>query len=197
MANYLTHIRTHFEQYKRKVIVHNGKDIFFVADSIIEANEWGQLNYGEDWDKLHYFYVPSKFNKLRILTLKRKNLTVDDWTPTIPVKFFGAKTIEVDMLVDSGADITFINYQTGIDIGFVRTFGDKIEQAEGVGGDVSYILKQLMVEIESCQLPITIGWCLDEEIDDLLLGRKDVFDFFSVEFRQFEGKIIFVPDIAN
>jgi hypothetical protein len=67
MATYIDKIRLNFEIYKKKVIVHDDKDILFVASNFIEANQWGRNNYGIEWDKLHYFYVPAKFNKLRIL----------------------------------------------------------------------------------------------------------------------------------
>lgn len=195
MATYIDKIRLNFEIYKKKVIVHNDKDILFVASNFIEANQWGRNNYGIEWDKLHYFYVPSKFNKLRILTLKIKNLLIKEWMPNFPVKFWGEgdQPIEMEMLVDSGADITVLSYQSGIDIGFRRSLGDKIEQAEGVGGDVPYIVKQINVEIAQHFLLITVGWCLDESIDDMLLGRQDVFDFFNVEFQQTAGQIIFTP----
>lgn len=195
MYKYINDIRANFEQYKQKIVVHNNDNILFVATNFKEANKWGQDNYGLEWDKLHYFYVPSKFDKLRILTLKIKNLLVNEWIPTYPIKFYGTdeKPIELEMLVDSGADITFLPYKVGLDIGFTRTLGDKIEQAEGVGGDVHYIVKEINIQIDDHKLPITIGWCIDEEIDDLLLGRQDVFDFFNVEFKQSQGIIIFRP----
>ena len=147
MYKYINDIRANFEQYKQKIVVHNNDNILFVATNFKEANKWGQDNYGLEWDKLHYFYVPSKFDKLRILTLKIKNLFVNEWIPTYPVKFYGTdeKPIELEMLVDSGADITFLPYKVGLDIGFTRTLGDKIEQAEGVGGDVHYIVKEINI----------------------------------------------------
>ena len=195
MLGYLKEIYEHVERYKRKVVVHDNDHILHVADDFLLANQWGKDNYGTAWETLHYFYVPSRFDKVRLLTLRLKNLITKEWLPTFPVKFFrdSVNFIEAEMLVDSGADITFINYNTGISIGFTRTLGDKIEQAEGVGGDVPHILKNIEVEIDGYRFQVEVGWCIDEDIDDLLLGRQDVFDFFNVEFRQSESRIVFKP----
>ena len=38
-----------------------------------------------------------------------------------------------------------------------------------------------------------VAWCQDAAVDEMILGRKDVFDAFFVEFRQSDKRVIFTP----
>lgn len=45
------------------------------------------------------------------------------------------------------------------------------------------------MKIGDVETSVRVGWALIEEVP-LILGRLDVFQKFSVEFREFENKII-------
>ena len=60
------------------------------------------------------------------------------------------------------------------------------------GGSVPYILANIKLSIGDIEIPVRIGWALIEEVP-LLLGRLDIFQQLSIEFREFENKIIVNP----
>ena len=110
--------------------------------------------------------------------------------PIIPVTIIGAKqSITIHMLLDSGADLSLIPYSVGEAIGLELDMENRSE-VQGIGeGSIPYILSQVKIEIGNVEASVRIGWALIEEIP-LILGRLDVFQQFSVEFREFENKII-------
>jgi Retroviral aspartyl protease. len=110
--------------------------------------------------------------------------------PIIPVTIIGAKrSVNVFMLLDSGADLSLIPYSVGEAIGLELDIENRSE-VQGIGeGSVAYILSQVRIKIGDVETPVRIGWALIEEVP-LILGRLDIFQKFSVEFREFENKII-------
>lgn len=110
--------------------------------------------------------------------------------PIIPVTIVGEKRgVNVFMLLDSGADISLIPYSVGEAIGLELDMENRSE-VEGIGeGSVPYILSQVQIRIGNIEAPVRIGWTLIEEVP-LILGRLDVFKDLSIEFREFENKII-------
>ena len=110
--------------------------------------------------------------------------------PVIPVTIIGSnRKVKVFMLLDSGADISMIPYSVGEVIGleFDITARDEIQ---GIGeGSVPYVLSQVKFQIESMEISTRIGWALIEEVP-FILGRLDVFEKLSIEFREFENKIL-------
>lgn len=113
--------------------------------------------------------------------------------PVIPMRIIGPRReAKVFMLLDSGADISFIPYSIGETIGLEFDISNRSE-VEGIGeGTVPYILSHVKLPIGDVEIPARVGWALIEEVP-LLLGRLDVFQKFSVEFREFENKIIVNP----
>jgi hypothetical protein len=110
--------------------------------------------------------------------------------PIIPVALIGAKQIvRTSMLLDSGADLSMIPYSVGEALGLELDMGNRSE-AQGIGeGSVPYILNRTRIKFGGVETSIRIGWALIEEIP-LILGRLDLFQQFSLEFREFENKII-------
>ncbi|MCI0617839.1 aspartyl protease family protein, partial [bacterium] len=106
--------------------------------------------------------------------------------PIIPVTIIGAKRgVNAFMLLDSGADLSLIPYSVGNTIGLDLDIENRSE-VQGIGeGSVPYILSQARIKIGDIETPARIGWALIEEVP-LILGRLDVFQEFSVEFREFE-----------
>jgi hypothetical protein len=113
--------------------------------------------------------------------------------PILRVKITGpSRSVETLMLLDSGADISFIPYSIGEAIGLEVDIANRSE-VRGIGeGSVPYILANVILSIGDIEIPARIGWALIEEVP-LLLGRLDVFQQFSIEFREFENKIIVNP----
>lgn len=110
--------------------------------------------------------------------------------PIIPVTIIGAKQrVNVSMLLDSGADLSLIPYSVGEAIGLELDMENRGE-VQGLGeGSVPYILSQVRIKIGDIETSVRIGWALIEEVP-LILGRLDVFQKFSAEFREFENRII-------
>lgn len=111
-------------------------------------------------------------------------------TPLIPVTIIGKKEkINLLMLLDSGADISLIPYSVGEFLGLPLNMTNRSE-VQGIGeGAVPYILNSVKLKIGDFEFDARIGWTLIEEIP-FILGRLDVFQQFSIEFREFENEII-------
>lgn len=63
-------------------------------------------------------------------------------------------------------------------------------EVQGIGeGSVPYILSQVKIKIKDIEISACLRWVLIEEIP-FVLGRLDVFQKFSIEFREFENKIL-------
>lgn len=170
-----------------KVIAIDGDEIVFVADNYLQAIE--QLKD----QPYSLFKVPRNFYSIRILSFKIKSLKKHPWFPTYPVKFHfedGSVRSE-EMLVDSGADISLINFEFGMLLGFEKSPHEVILEAEGVGGTVPYLLRKSTIEINGFQFENIFAWLQDENVDEMILGREIVFDYFDIEFRQAEETIIF------
>jgi len=60
----------------------------------------------------------------------------------------------------------------------------------GIGeGSVPYILSTVTLKIGDYTVPLRIGWVMIEEVP-LIIGRLDFFMSFSIEFREFENRIL-------
>ena len=100
--------------------------------------------------------------------------------------------LEERMLIDSGADISVITKQTGIDLGLTVQAEDYQQSAEGVGGGtIVYLTKVIQIEIDSHSLNIPVAWLLQDDVEEMIIGREIVFDMFDIEFKQADEDIIF------
>jgi len=110
--------------------------------------------------------------------------------PIIPVRISGpARSVNVFMLVDSGADLSVVPYSVGETLGLRLDIGTRSE-AQGIGeGAVPYVLGEVELQMGGITLRVRIGWALIEEVP-LLLGRLDVFRELAIEFREFANKIV-------
>lgn len=110
--------------------------------------------------------------------------------PIIPVKITGPKrSLNIFMLLDSGADLSLIPYSVGEIIGLDINIENRSE-VHGIGeGSIPYILCQTQLSIEDAEFPARVGWALIEEVP-FILGRLDFFKNFSIDFREFDNKVI-------
>lgn len=111
--------------------------------------------------------------------------------PIVRVTLGGPKeSIDVFMLVDSGADLSFLPYSAGEAIGLEIDMSNRRE-VHGIGeGSVPYILSNILLTIDDIQINARVGWAMIEEVP-FLLGRLDVFREFSITFSEAQNKIIF------
>lgn len=110
--------------------------------------------------------------------------------PLIPVRISGpARSVNVFMLLDSGADLSILPYSVGETIGLVLDISTRSE-VQGIGeGMVPYVLGEVDLQVGEIALHARVGWALIEEVP-FLLGRLDVFRELAIEFREFENKIV-------
>lgn len=183
--------------YEGKYIIHDGDNLLFIGATIDEADNWRKNQEAQNPKPLRLFLVPYHFGSVRLRMLKIKSLSAGEWTPTYPVKFKldDNSFLELDMLVDSGADITFIPKPIGERLGFTRSRHETIFTAYGVGSELSYLVREMPIKIDDTELTIRLLWGQDEGVADILLGRLDVFDHFDVLFSQTNRHVKFIsPD---
>ncbi len=188
------------KRYEDKVvIILNDSQIVGVAEDFAAAKrEREQLAASSPsiYDgKMTLFLVPRQVKQVRIRTLRLRSLREDLWEPVYPVNLQTnhGEIQDCEMLIDSGADISLIPFDTGRLLGLSRSDEEILSFAQGVGGEVSYLLRRICLTIDGHSVSTMVAWCQDKEIEDMIVGRQDVFDAFHIEFRQSERRIIFKP----
>ncbi len=94
------------------------------------------------------------------------------------------------MLIDSGADVSVITKQTGIRLGLTTSPTDQMKSLGGAGGRIPVIYRRVEMQIGPHSFQAEVG-CIQNNQPLLILGRRDVFNSFSIEFREFENLVIF------
>jgi predicted aspartyl protease len=185
----------YLDLYEGKFVVHTETAVLFSDDDMLVAENWIQLNRNKFQEALRLFLVPKHFGSVRLRMLKIKSLSAGEWSPTYPIKFIldDNSIIELEMLVDSGADTTYIPKKVGERLGLTRAKHESTFTAYGVGSEVSYLVREMPIQIDDKSLTIRLLWGQDDSISDVLLGRLDVFDKFDVLFSQKNKKITFTP----
>lgn len=180
---------THDPKYWGKVIAVVDDKIIDYADTYYEID----ARMKERNLKFFTFKVPRQYDVYRILTFKIKSIARHDWKPFYPINFIlkNGNVKEESMLIDSGADISIINYQFGEYLGFQRDEHEILGYAEGFGSKINYLMRENEIEIDGIRFNNRFAWIQDENIDDMIIGREIVFDLFDVEFKQAVETIIF------
>ncbi|OBQ18368.1 MAG: hypothetical protein AN481_18390, partial [Aphanizomenon flos-aquae LD13] len=75
------------------------------------------------------FVEPVKFLPVRFTTVKKH-----DWQPKYEVCLTFQNSKILEMLVDSGSDISLITLYLGTDLGYALSQGEVLSNGEGVGG---------------------------------------------------------------
>jgi len=139
------------------------------------------------------FLNPYTYGGLRrLVPIHFRPLHMEIWEPNIMVSI-GVKesSMLLEMLVDSGADISTISLQIGLELGLERFDTEVVDLAAGVNGTVEYVLRNVQMTLEGHTFTAPVAWLLDPACDDILLGREVVFDSFDIEFKQKEEVILF------
>lgn len=196
--NWTNKVSTNRARYERKFIVHTDTEILFESADMLEANRW-RIAYQTAnglGDVMSLYFVPRHFDAVRVRMIKVRSVLMGQWSPTYPVLFNlddGSK-VNLNMLVDSGADMSLIPKNIGEQLGLEKAAHETIETAFGVGSRLSYLNRTLQIKIDDTELSVRFLWLQDEGIDDIILGRLDVFDRFDVLFSQKKRKVIFLPN---
>jgi predicted aspartyl protease len=182
-------------KYEALFVVHTDIKIEFTSKSPLKANKWLNENDEKFGNNLRIFLVPTSIGQIRLRMLKIKSLLAGDWMPMSKVIFLLPKKekFPIEMLVDSGADVTFIPFNIGKMLGFQKSFGEPSLYAAGVGSKVKYLIRECKILIDDTELTIRLLWGQDESVSDILLGRLDVFDYFDVTISKNRQKVIFQP----
>jgi len=172
-----------------------GKIVAIVDEKIVAfANSYTELLKKVKHCKSYSFYaVPHNINEVRILPIRIKSLKKHQWQPIYSIHFFSQnrKSYTERMLVDSGADFSLITLDFGKLLGLKTTAGEIPLVAEGIGGSVSYFLREVKMEIDGHKFSAPVAWLVNPKINDMIIGRETIFDLFDIEFKQAEEKISF------
>lgn len=149
-----------------------------------------------DFRPTYYFVHPAHVSEVmpaRFYAIYFKAVRQNNWRPVKNIDVIsGEKTINLEFLVDSGADFSVLGKETGKALGFEQTNGEKIYTGETAGGgQISYLIREVKMNIEQYIIPVTVAWLLEDNYEELLLGRENVFDSFDIEFKQTDETIIF------
>ncbi len=180
-------------RYKGEWLAYNGTKGIIAHDKEA-SNVLNEANKSGEWFVLKYVNPYTYGGLRRLVPIHFRPLHVEVWEPnaivTIKVK---EHEIELEMLVDSGADISTLTYQAGVNVGLERYENEVVDLAAGVNGTVEYVLRKVEMTIEGFSFNAPIGWLLNPNCDDLLLGRgrEVVFDQFDIEFKQMDKQIVF------
>lgn len=113
------------------------------------------------------------------------------YRPNAVVKLInGDRYLVSNMLIDSGADVSVIPKTEGEALGFKIEEGEKVEDINGIGGQIPVVNRVITFNIGCENLTAKIAWALVDDIPPII-GREDIFDVFDIEFRQREKKVKF------
>jgi hypothetical protein len=140
---------------------------------------------------IDYIFDSDFVEPVRLLPVRFKNVKRHEWQPKYQVVLKVQTSKSVEMLVDSGADFSLIPKDLGLILGYELAIAETLSQAEGIGGCVSYALRNIEIQLDSHIFTAPVAWMQTEAYQDILLGREVVFDLFDVEFKQADEKIVF------
>ncbi len=164
------------------VIAHD-KDLFKVSKA---TDDLPVSQYTID-----YIFDSDFVEPVRFLPVRFKNVKHHEWQPKYRVVLKAKTSKSLEMLVDSGADFSLIPKDLGHILGYELAVAETVSQAEGVGGSVRYVLRNVEMQLDSYTFTAPAAWMQTEAYQDVLLGREVVFDLFDIEFKQADEKIIF------
>lgn len=189
VAGWITKNQILLSKYKSKYVA--------ITDRIIASGDHladvDQVARKQSKDFVLY-YVPKNINKVKILPIHVKTITIHEWQPLYSVELVSTQneSFKEEALIDSGADITCFPYQVGLDLGFQKYPQEMPLKAWGIGGAVEYFQRQGKIIIDGHKMDVPVAWFQDEGEMELIIGRDIVFDCFDITFKQSIERIEFV-----
>jgi Aspartyl protease/Family of unknown function (DUF5678) len=182
---------------RQLLLKYKGKWVAFNKDGLIHsAPDLKQLRstIQKEIKKYAVYYVhPQIFGKITFRPIHFRSVFFHEWTPYYLVELsFHKQKIEIPMLIDSGADGSLIDYQTGIDLGLNVADGELQHEAQGIGGGkITYVWRSIQIAIEGNVIIAPVAWIISGEKQENIIGRQVVFDAWDIEFRQADEQIAF------
>jgi predicted aspartyl protease len=190
--NWINNNREKLREFSGKWIAHNENEVLASAEKGEDLMKILEKKKIENYiiARVHSSWYEGK---LRILPIRFRTFQTKNWFPNYDVEIeIDGVSKKVEMLVDSGADISLIPLWLGKELGLEVTKGEDIEQANGIGGSVDFVIRRLNFVIDGKKLEkVPVALVLDEDCQDFILGREVVFDSFDIEFKQADEEIIF------
>lgn len=76
------------------------------------------------------------------------------------------------MLVDSGAELSLLTKKLGMDLGCAKGGREINSKAEGVGGSIEYLLRDVESELEGHSFIAPVAWLQTDNCEEILLGGR-------------------------
>ncbi len=197
--NWINNNKELLRQYRGKWIAHNETEVLAAAEKgevlmeIVRERKIKEYTIA----RIHRNWYDGN---IRILPIRLRTFQTKNWLPNYEVEIeIDGISRKVEMLVDSGADISLIPFWLGQELELEVTKGEDIEKATGIGGSVDYVIRRLNFYINGQKIEqVPTALILDETCQDIILGREVIFDKFDVEFKQADEEIVFkYRDIAE
>jgi hypothetical protein len=103
--------------------------------------------------------------------------------------FYRERRAQVNVFLDSGADISIFPYTVGVQLGFESLDGHLLEYSGVGGGRFGLAIRQVGLRIGTSRVvPIRVGWSPRDDFP-MLIGRLDVFNHFTFEFNHAKQEI--------
>jgi Family of unknown function (DUF5678)/Aspartyl protease len=188
--NWVNNNRDLLRQYKGKWIAYNEKGLLLSDDTLKSLCEKADKITS---DYIVYFIDPFQFGKINFRAIHFRSVFFHDWVPLYKIDLsFEEKSIQIPMLIDSGADGSLISYETGLLLELQIAPGETRQEAQGIGGGkISYVWRDLQITIEGQTITAPVAWILEGEKQENIIGRQVVFDAFDIEFKQADEQILF------
>jgi hypothetical protein len=119
----------------------------------------------------------------------------EHYLPIVPVRINDGKLWhEVRVFVDSGATYSVLDYKEAERLGIDTTRGEKLYVKVGDGGYISVNIVSLPIRIGDIEFTARIGFSKDLGVGFNILGRKDVFEKFTICFSDKDFVIKFISN---
>lgn len=121
---------------------------------------------------------------------------IEIFRPTIPVEIsYKGRSLQFVAIVDSGSDMTYLPQWAAEALGIepkgktidVQTVGGKVKVIE----DFVHVTIRHKITTERFIMPVNIPLG-KEHSDEIILGRKGLFDRFDITFKENSKRIVFV-----
>ncbi len=119
----------------------------------------------------------------------------DRQAPIIPIQVRGRRRWHTILTyVDSGASCSILRPEEAKRLGVADLLPRRVSIATSGGRTMEIKLYRMAARIGTWQRVVTFGVPQGFDLQFNLLGRKDVFEHFTITFHDRAGAITFVPD---